>query len=187
MKPLLLITLILSACAIDSSTPIPITTGTGAQSSGFYDYCLDNEELFQCQYTYPELSSYAYTPYFAGLELTPELFKTLHDVNSDINFYTKYTTDPFNVWKDARISNQGDCEDHAIAKMLELIGKGVPQQAMGLVLTNVNSNPKSNHVVLVVSTNQGAYVLDNRSDWVKPHFMMQGSFIHVPNYLKRAI
>lgn len=56
----------------------------------------------------------------------------------------------------------GDCEDFAIAKYAALRSLGVPEERMRLAIVhdNVKDIP---HAVLVVYTNQGAYVLDNQT------------------------
>ena len=183
---LILITLLLTSCAIEQSKPIPMEVGNGEQSSQFYDYCLYNSTLYQCGFEYPQINNYkgeAKTFY-----LNSESFEVLDDMNSHVNYNVKYKADDFQgLWNDARDSWRGDCEDYALAKMLALIELGVPQEAMGIALVDTDNDGKSNHAVLVVNTDKGAYVLDNRSDWVKPYTMMDGAFIHVPDYLKGTI
>ena len=60
----------------------------------------------------------------------------------------------------------GDCEDFALQKKAELIEAGLPASALTLAV--VNTRRGEVHAVLVVETDQGDLVLDNRSSWVLP-------------------
>ncbi|MHA1546649.1 MAG: transglutaminase-like cysteine peptidase [Alphaproteobacteria bacterium] len=53
----------------------------------------------------------------------------------------------------------GDCEDYAIAKRSTLIASGWPASAV--VLAMVRNQPGAGHLVAVVRTNRGDFVLDN--------------------------
>lgn len=58
----------------------------------------------------------------------------------------------------------GDCDDYAVTKLHELVRRGWPRGALLLTLAQIpGSGP---HLVLVVSTVAGDYVLDNRFDRV---------------------
>lgn len=60
----------------------------------------------------------------------------------------------------------GDCEDYALAKQKALIEQGVPPNR--LYLAAVVGSPQDPHMVLVMRTDSGDYVLDNLSARVKP-------------------
>jgi predicted transglutaminase-like cysteine proteinase len=55
----------------------------------------------------------------------------------------------------------GDCEDIALAKRRELMGKGWPASA--LLMTVVRQANGEGHAVLLVRTDRGDFVLDNQS------------------------
>lgn len=58
----------------------------------------------------------------------------------------------------------GDCEDYALEKRRMLLDKGIPDTAMFMA---VGVHPHyGRHLVLMVSTDQGDYVLDNMSNWI---------------------
>lgn len=60
----------------------------------------------------------------------------------------------------ALLTNRGgDCEDFALQKMLELIERGVPPEA--LMIATVHSRSVGAHAVLVLRTERGDFVLDN--------------------------
>lgn len=60
----------------------------------------------------------------------------------------------------------GDCEDYAITKRHRLIALGWPTQS--LLLAVALTGWGEGHAVLVVKTNKGDFVLDNRTGAVKP-------------------
>ena len=62
-------------------------------------------------------------------------------------------------------SARGDCEDFALQKRRELISAGIDPNALSLAL--VRTRAGENHAVLIVASDQGDYVLDNRTDDVK--------------------
>lgn len=66
------------------------------------------------------------------------------------------------------LAKSGDCEDFAMTKFFALKKMGVPLDAMRIVaLQDVIRNLA--HAILVVYTNDDAYVLDNLTDMVLPH------------------
>lgn len=60
---------------------------------------------------------------------------------------------------------RGDCEDYAITKRAALIAAGWPAPALRLAVTRTRSG--EGHAVLVVSTTNGDWVLDNRTDYIR--------------------
>ncbi len=81
-------------------------------------------------------------------------------VNQQLVFATdrdNYGKDEFWTYPQVR----GDCEDYALEKRRRLIAKGWPRSA--LLLTAARMENGQNHLVLVVVTDSGDFVLDNRS------------------------
>jgi predicted transglutaminase-like cysteine proteinase len=58
----------------------------------------------------------------------------------------------------------GDCEDYVLEKRRELIGLGVPAQALSIAIARTPQ--RQVHAVLLLATPAGEFVLDNRSAWV---------------------
>lgn len=96
--------------------------------------------------------------------------KTMADkVNEFVN-ETRYITDQNNYGKSDYwstpvefLQNGGDCEDFAIAKYTALRTLGVPEERMRIAI--VHDNLKNiPHAILVVYTEQGAYILDNQQE-----------------------
>ena len=96
--------------------------------------------------------------------------KTMADkVNEFVN-ETRYITDQNNYGKSDYwstpvefLQNGGDCEDFAIAKYTALRTLGVPEERMRIAI--VHDNLKNiPHAILVIYTEQGAYILDNQQE-----------------------
>jgi predicted transglutaminase-like cysteine proteinase len=99
----------------------------------------------------------------AILELTPERFNLLHQVNayvnakvapvSDLDLYSRpeYWTYPVDA---------GDCEDYVLLKKRYLEGFGFPAET--LLIAVVLDEAGDGHAVLMVRTSAGDYILDNR-------------------------
>lgn len=87
----------------------------------------------------------------------------LADVNEEVNQLpyrsdaSRYFTPEF--WA-AIDSSGGDCEDFAIGKLNRLVGKGWPIDHLRLACCYVETGEY--HAILIVDTDQGPYVLDNR-------------------------
>lgn len=60
----------------------------------------------------------------------------------------------------------GDCEDYALQKKADLVAAGLPAAAMTIAVAHTRQGQV--HAVLVVATDRGDMVLDNRSSWVLP-------------------
>jgi predicted transglutaminase-like cysteine proteinase len=74
-------------------------------------------------------------------------------------------------------SRGGDCEDFALLKKRELIALGVP--ADKLLIATVLDRKRQPHAVLVLSTLQGDYVLDNLTSRIKPWGQTGYSFLRM--------
>lgn len=92
----------------------------------------------------------------------------LRQVNREVNRAIRLKADkggPLgDVWSLAPA--RGDCEDFAITKRHRLIALGWPASALRLTVTRVGSG--EGHAVLVVRTDRGDFVLDNRFSQVVP-------------------
>lgn len=108
------------------------------------------------------------------LAAAPELFALLNRVNQSINMQirprddqdvygvSEYWTLPLTLEGTA----VGDCEDYALEKRQALIAAGIPERALFLAVGY--SLATGRHAVLVVSTDQGDYVLDNMTPYILP-------------------
>lgn len=98
----------------------------------------------------------------APLELTREIWKTILEVNYDVNDRITPMTDKdiYGVeehW--AYPDTVGDCEDYVLLKRRELMQAGI---APGNLLITVVLQPNGDgHAVLTVRTDRGDFILDN--------------------------
>jgi len=65
-------------------------------------------------------------------------------------------------WRVVREPGPGDCEDYALTWRQELIAAGLPRGALDIAV--VMTEQDEVHAVLVIQTDQGSLVLDNRHD-----------------------
>jgi len=61
----------------------------------------------------------------------------------------------------------GDCEDYVLTKRDQLIRAGIPAAAM-LPAILARPNDPDGHMVLVLITDQGDFVMDNLTDYIAP-------------------
>ncbi|WP_134495428.1 transglutaminase-like cysteine peptidase [Microvirga pakistanensis] len=104
------------------------------------------------------------------VELTPQVWKTIVSVNQRVNATVKAVTDAdhwgvVDIWDFAE-DGRGDCEDFQLLKRRILAESGLPRRAMRM--TVVIDELGEGHAVLVVRTNRGDYVLDNKTSSVLP-------------------
>ena len=104
------------------------------------------------------------------IELTPQVWKTIVSVNQKVNANIKAITDVdhwgvVDVWGFPD-DGKGDCEDFQLLKRRILSESGLPRRAMRM--TVVIDELGEGHAVLVIRTNRGDYVLDNKTSSVLP-------------------
>ena len=97
-----------------------------------------------------------------------DLDRTIRDVNTWANRWVVPITDreQFGVedrW-DLPTNGYGDCEDIALLKREKLVELGIPRRAMPI--TVVIDETGGGHAVLMVRTDRGDFILDNRRDKV---------------------
>lgn len=104
------------------------------------------------------------------VEMTPKLWKALVTLNSRINREIEAVTDEdhwgvVDRW-DLPEDGKGDCEDFALLKRKRLAETGVPRRAMPM--TVVIDEENAGHAVLMVRTDRGDFILDNKRNAVLP-------------------
>lgn len=104
------------------------------------------------------------------VDLTPELWDAIVRVNRQVNRAIKPMTDRehwgvVDRWDFAE-DGYGDCEDYQLVKRAKLIGLGFPRRAMRM--TVVIDDEDAGHAVLMVRTDRGDFILDNKRDKVLP-------------------
>jgi len=100
--------------------------------------------------------------------LTPARWEDLIDVNSSVNRDIAPEANMLGLagekWLIAPTS--GDCNDYAVTKRHELLARGWPSRA--LLLAEVVTHWGEHHLVVLVRTAQGDFVLDNLSATIRP-------------------
>lgn len=147
---------------------MPTSTLRVGPPAGFISFCLRNPD--QCETD--EGASQI-------VELSDETWKTLRDVNYSVNRSIKFQDDAEHFGRheywDIVTDGYGDCDDYVLTKRKALIDAGFP--ALALRVTIVRTYKNIGHAVLTVSTDQGDYILDNRTSQIRPWAQAQYNWI----------
>lgn len=105
-----------------------------------------------------------------SVELTPKLWKTIVATNGRINREIEAITDQdhwgvVDRW-DIPEDGKGDCEDYVLLKRKRLAEAGVPRRAMRI--TVVIDEDNAGHAVLMIRTDRGDFILDNKRNAILP-------------------
>ena len=105
-----------------------------------------------------------------AIVLTPQAWKTINDVNVQVNKAVLPVTDQdhwgvVDRW-DYPDDGMGDCEDFQLLKRKLLVAAGLPRRA--LRMTVVIDEEGDGHAVLMARTDHGDFILDNKHDVVLP-------------------
>ena len=100
------------------------------------------------------------------VRLTPSLWRAVNEVNSAVNAAIRPLTDvehwgELDRW-DLAEDGTGDCEDYQLLKRRKLTMMGIPRRAM--VMTVVLDERNDGHAVLMLRTDRGDLILDNKRD-----------------------
>lgn len=151
-----------TACATTSAPPVSsslVVSGEAAAPAGFLDFCMEDPGACGAATTMPIRPE---------VEMGEALWASVISVNRTANQAIRYLSDAAfgqpDVWRVAVTA--GDCEDYALAKRAALVELGFPPSA--LRLATVYSRRTGHHAVLVLSTTDGDYVLDNTRDAILP-------------------
>ncbi|MGJ3230748.1 MAG: transglutaminase-like cysteine peptidase [Oceanicaulis sp.] len=150
-----------AACATTAPPASSQLTAVGVAAApvGFVEMCLADPEACGAQ------SGLALQP---QVEMDAALWATVIKVNRGANRAIRYVPDQTfgnrDLWRIA--DSAGDCEDYALAKRAALLELGFP--GASLRLATVFSRRTGHHAVLVLSTTDGDYVLDNNRDAILP-------------------
>lgn len=104
------------------------------------------------------------------IPLTVAVWRTLLSVNRRVNARIRPITDQahwgvVDRW-DFPDDGSGDCEDYQLLKRRMLAERGLPRRA--LLMTVVIDETNEGHAVLTVRTDRGDFILDNKTDAIRP-------------------
>nr|WP_262031700.1 transglutaminase-like cysteine peptidase [Microvirga sp. Mcv34] len=106
----------------------------------------------------------------ATIDLTAKDWQTLNRINQQVNAGIKAKTDQDHwgvedIWDFAE-DGYGDCEDYQLVKRKRLVEAGFPHRA--LRMTVVIDEEGAGHAVMMVRTNRGDFILDNKRNAILP-------------------
>lgn len=131
------------------SSPYLTTKGPTAPPLGLQVFCLAQPPHCHDSETY-------------NVDLDESMSKTLNSVNRKVNRTIESKHDQGDIW--SINVRSGDCEDYVLTKRAELIKRGVSAGALRIAIAYTKSG--QGHAVLVVRTNLGDFVLDNRKQTI---------------------
>jgi predicted transglutaminase-like cysteine proteinase len=102
------------------------------------------------------------------IELTPKIWKQIVVMNSKVNRDIEPVTD-MDHWGvvdrwDMAEDGRGDCEEYVLVKRRKLAEAGIPRRAM--LVTVVIDEENAGHAVLMIRTDRGDFILDNKRNSV---------------------
>ena len=97
------------------------------------------------------------------IKLSNTVFSTLEKINHQVNRSIRPRNERKDVWQDN--VTVGDCEDYALTKRAKLMDLGFSASALRIAVATTPSG--IGHAVLVVSTDRGDFVMDNRNGELK--------------------
>ena len=102
------------------------------------------------------------------LELTAERMAELSEINLKVNRNIKYEPNMRGLAGEKWLisPSAGDCNDYAVTKRHQLLERGWPSRA--LLLAEVVTRSGEHHLVVVVRTRQGDFVMDSLSSTIRP-------------------
>lgn len=146
---------IFSACiatfVLGFSVAVPVQAAGSRPPLGLQLFCLQHSE--QCQATGQ-----------STVAASQGLVQLVQTVNLRVNGAITPRSDG-NLDRWSATGRSGDCEDYVLAKRTALIAQGVPSGALRIGYTKTRQG--EGHVVLIVQTGAGEYVLDNLSTSIK--------------------
>lgn len=138
-----------AAAAIGEARPV----------TGWVDFCERNPSECRVNTAEPAI-----------VTLTPHIWRTVVAVNRKVNDTITAVTDQdhwgvIDSW-DFPTDGFGDCEDYQLLKRKRLIEAGLPARA--LRMTVVIDEKREGHAVLMLRTDRGDFILDNKTNTVLP-------------------
>ena len=150
-----------------SSGPV-IASGEAKPVIAWVDFCRRNPHECRVDAGEPE-----------QVELTQKNWKTIISTNVRTNRDIEPVTDmdhwgQIDRW-DMAEDGKGDCEEYVLVKRKKLVEAGFPRRA--LLVTVVIDDENQGHAVLMVRTDRGDFILDNKRNAVLP--WQQTGYIYV--------
>ena len=147
---------------------VEVGGGPTRSIAGWADFCRRMPDECSIDPTQPKV-----------IPLTLATWRTLRSVNARVNARIKPMTDQAHWgitdrW-DFPDDGFGDCEDYQLLKRRMLAERGLPRRA--LLMTVVIDEINEGHAVLTVRTDRGDFILDNKTDEIRPWKSVPYAFI----------
>jgi predicted transglutaminase-like cysteine proteinase len=145
------------------ATSLPVATqptydaGSARPIQGWVEFCRRNPADCAVNLAEPEI-----------ITLDALTWRTIVSLNREVNAAVRPMTDidlygVADYW-DYPTSGYGDCEDYQLLKRKLLVDAGLPARAMRM--TVVIDEKNEGHAVLMIRTDRGDFILDNKTDMV---------------------
>lgn len=147
------------AAPLPTPTPAAAVMGDARPIAGWIQFC--NDYPSECVVDTSEA---------AEIRLDPQNWETIREINRRVNAAITPKTD----WELYGVADYwtfptegyGDCEDYQLLKRHLLVRAGLPRRAMRM--TVVIDEKGEGHAVLMLRTDRGDLVLDNKTDQILP-------------------
>ncbi|TXN42253.1 transglutaminase-like cysteine peptidase [Methylobacterium sp. WL18] len=153
---------------LPDGAPAPEASGPVGAIAGWTEFCRRMPEECTLDVAQP-----------AAIPLTVAVWRTLRSVNRRVNARIRPITDQahwgvVDRWEFPD-DGFGDCEDYQLLKRRMLAERGLSRRA--LLMTVVIDETNAGHAVLTVRTDHGDFILDNKTDAIRPWRRTGYSFI----------
>jgi predicted transglutaminase-like cysteine proteinase len=148
--------------AIPPAMMLEVTrSGDSRPPIGWVQFCANRAYAAECQFDPQEPER---------VELTPKLWRTVTAMNLRVNKEIEPVTD-MDHWGvverwDMAEDGRGDCEEYVLVKRKRLAEAGIPRRALRVVVVIDEEN--AGHAVLMLRTDKGDFILDNKRNAVLP-------------------
>ena len=96
------------------------------------------------------------------IEMTTDIWNKINEINTNVNNTHKYKPDVNEEWSELSPGQPGDCDNFVLTKAKQLQDAGIPVNSLKLVPSQIKTaTGKEGHLILMLSTNKGDFVLDN--------------------------
>jgi len=160
---------------LQATTGVTIESGSARPIPGWVDFCQRNPQECSVDRSEPEI-----------LHLDQNNWRLINEVNRAVNAEIKPRTDEelfgmadFWTFPD---SGYGDCEDYQLLKRQRLADAGLPRRAMRM--TVVIDELNEGHAVLMIRTDRGDFILDNKHDEI--HSWHETPYVYVSRESQHA-
>lgn len=152
----------LTTGALSPATSLDVVrVGDSRPPIGWVQFCANKAYAAECAVdpTEPE-----------KVELTPKLWRNVTALNTRVNRDIEPITD-MDHWGiverwDMAEDGKGDCEEYVNIKRKRLVESGIPRRALRVVVVIDEEN--AGHAVLMLRTDRGDFILDNKRNAVLP-------------------